>query len=57
MINLRPYQEKETGMLTQSVKCDMCGKIITGAVHPVYNENYKIQKGLKQCGKCLISKK
>lgn len=35
-----------------TIKCDICGKEIQGKSYPVYNENFKIEKGLKQCEKC-----
>jgi ribosome-binding protein aMBF1 (putative translation factor) len=33
-------------------KCDFCSKPIKGNHYPVYDENYNIQKGIKQCEKC-----
>lgn len=35
--------------------CDLCGEPIVGESHPVYDENFHVQKGLKQCSKCLVS--
>lgn len=37
------------------VKCDGCGKIITGKPYPAYDENFKIQRGIKYCGECFIT--
>lgn len=34
------------------VKCDMCNNKIIGKYFPVTNENFIVQKGLKQCESC-----
>ena len=34
-------------------KCDSCGVLIKGKHYPMYDENYNIQKDLKQCTSCF----
>lgn len=36
--------------------CDLCGKEIKGMSYEVYDENFNLQKGLIQCGECLINR-
>lgn len=33
--------------------CDICGESFKGFSYHVIDENYNVQKGLIQCGKCL----
>ena len=36
----------------EKTNCDSCGKPFTGEYFPVTNENFVVQKGLKQCTIC-----
>lgn len=45
------FVKKMTGGETKL--CDMCGEPFTGVSHPVVDENFNVQKGLIQCGKCF----
>ncbi len=47
---------RDDGSTQKSEKtCDVCGNKFTGKSFPVYDENNNEQKGLIQCGECLIN--
>ena len=37
--------------------CDLCGGEFYGFGHYVFNENYQLQRGLRQCDKCISTEK
>jgi len=52
--NLKNETANSTNTVLGEVKlCDMCGEPFTGFSYHVVDENYNVQKGLIQCGKCL----
>lgn len=40
-------------MTQEQFMCDICGKERYGSPFVVYDENYREQRGLKQCGECF----
>jgi hypothetical protein len=36
----------------EKINCDSCGKPFIGEYFPMVNENFVVQKGLKQCTEC-----
>ena len=49
---------KDSKLESKSVmfrKCDGCGEPLTKKSYPMYDENFKLQRGLLQCEKCYAS--
>jgi hypothetical protein len=48
------YESKDkTKAVREDFKCDMCGHTFNTIPHPVYDENFNKQCGLKQCDNCF----
>ena len=47
--------ENELCQIIKDIKmCDMCGNSFLGESFKVVDENFNLQRGLIQCGKCLV---
>lgn len=42
--------------MDKSYICDSCGLEKTSKYHPIYDENYNKQLGLKECDECFTEK-
>lgn len=54
-MNVKKKKPEDVVKVKPVTLCDGCGKIITGKPYPAYDENFKIQRGIKYCGECFVT--
>lgn len=49
-----PISSNPSQIIKDIKMCDMCGNSFLGESFKVVDENFNLQRGLIQCGKCLV---